>query len=55
MHLTDCLLSVCSGHCFLPCPSGEWLIPDGACSDRHPFVLNVLLELQMMPWDQTMQ
>lgn len=25
-----------------------------ACSDRHAFILNVLLELQMMPWDQTM-
>lgn len=80
MHLTDCLLSVCSGHWFLSCPSGEWLIPDGdvsdvcnslyagtcstvlckavsicfACSDRHPFIFNVLLVLQMMPWDQTM-
>lgn len=80
LHLTDWLLCVCSGHCFLSCLSGEWLIPDGkmsdvcnsfyggtwsrvlskatsicfACSDRHPFISNVLLELQMLSWDQTM-
>lgn len=80
VHLTDRLLSVCSGHCFLSCPSEERLIPDGdvsdicnslyagtcnrvlskaisicfARSDKHPFILNVLLELQMLPWDQTM-
>lgn len=80
VRLTDCLFCICSGHCFISCSSGEWLIPDGkmsdvcnsfyagtcsrvpskaisvcfACSDRHPVISNVLLELQMMSLDQTM-